>query len=198
MKKDFTNMPYSEIKNKLLEYIKLAIKKGYDPNDIQVVAPMYNGMNGIDNLNIILQEYFNPPSEFKNEMKLGSVIYREGDKILQLKNQNEDGVYNGDIGTLVSVDKMDNGYKLTVDFDDNFVEYTNGDFINISHAYCVSVHKSQGSEYPVIIAPFSYNYQRMLAKNLVYTAITRAKKKLILIGDYNSFIYGINNDRYQK
>ena len=186
------------IKYKLLEYIKLAIKKGYDCNDIQVVAPMYNGVNGIDNINIMLQEFFNPPSEFKNEMKFGSVTYREGDKILQLKNQNEDGVYNGDIGVLVSVDKEDKGYKLTVDFDDNFVEYTSGDFVNITHAYCISVHKSQGSEYPLIIAPFSYNYQRMLAKNLIYTAITRARKKLVLIGDYNSFLYGINNNKYQK
>ena len=186
------------IKHKLLEYIKLAVKKGYDVNDIQVVAPMYNGANGIDNINIMLQEYFNPYSEFKNEMKFGSVIYREGDKILQLKNQNEDGVYNGDIGVLVSVEKIDKGYKLTIDFDDNLVEYTNGDFINITHAYCISVHKSQGSEYPLIIAPFSYNYQRMLAKNLIYTAITRAKKKLVLIGDYNSFVYGINNNKFQK
>jgi len=190
----------SEIKYRLLEYIKLAIKKGYDPNEIQVIAPMYSGINGIDNLNIMLQEFFNPPSEFKEEMKLGSVVYREGDKILQLKNQNEDGVYNGDIGVLISVEKNEEtkGYKLIVDFDDNLVEYTNGDFVNITHAYCISVHKSQGSEYPLIISPFSYNYQRMLAKNLVYTAITRAKKKLVLIGDYNSFIYGINNNRYQK
>ena len=80
----------------------------------------------------------------------------------------------------------------------NLVEYSNGDLVNITHAYCISVHKSQGSEYPLIISPFSYNYQRMLAKNLVYTAITRAKKKLVLIGDYNSFLYGINNNRYQK
>ena len=195
----FYETPNSDIKIKLLDYIKLANKKGYSNEDIQIIAPMYSGMNGIDNLNIILQEYFNPPSEFKNEMKLGSVTYREGDKILQLKNQNEDGVYNGDIGILVSVDKLDaKGYKLVVDYDDNLVEYTNGDFVNIRHAYCISVHKSQGSEYPVIIAPFSYTYQRMLAKNLIYTAITRAKKKLVLIGDYNSLVYGVNNRNYEK
>lgn len=190
-----------DIKEKLLDYIDLAIKKGYSYEDIQVIAPMYSGMNGIDNLNIVLQDYFNPASEFKNELKLGSVVYREGDRILQLKNQNEDGVYNGDIGTLVSVeqniDKV-KGSKLVVDYDDNLVEYSNGDFVNIRHAYCISVHKSQGSEYPLIIAPFSYNYQRMLAKNLIYTAITRARKKLVLIGDYNSFIYGKNNCKYQK
>ena len=191
----------SEIKTKLLEYIKLALKKGYTNDDIQVIAPMYGGVNGIDNLNIILQEFFNPPSPFKEELRVGAQIYREGDKILQLKNQNEDGVYNGDIGILVGVEKKspaNSQDKLTVDFDGNLVEYTNGDFINITHAYCISVHKSQGSEYPLIISPYSYNYQRMLVKNLIYTAITRAKKKLVLIGDYNSFIYGINNDKYQK
>ena len=190
-----------EIKSKLLDYINLAIKKGYSHDDIQVIAPMYSGINGIDNLNIVLQEYFNPPSEFKNELKLGSIVYREGDRILQLKNQNEDGVYNGDIGTLISIEKNEDkvkGNKLIVDYDDNLVEYSNGDFVNIRHAYCISVHKSQGSEYPLIIAPFSYNYQRMLAKNLIYTAITRARRKLVLIGDYNSFIYGKNNCKYQK
>lgn len=191
----------SNIKLKVLEYIKLAQKKGYDVNDIQVIAPMYSGVNGIDNLNIVLQEYFNPYSDIKDEVKVGSVTYREGDKILQLKNQNEDGVYNGDIGTLIGIERSSNKgneYKLIVDFEDNIVEYSGADLVNITHAYCISVHKSQGSEYPVIITPFSYNYQRMLAKNLIYTAITRAKKKLILVGDYNSFIYGKNNNRYQK
>ena len=188
------------IKNTILEYIKLANKKGYTQDDIQVVAPMYSGVNGIDNINMMLQEYFNPRDEFKLEIKHGSVIYREGDKILQLKNQNEDDVYNGDIGTLISIedDKDNKGKKLVVDFDGNLVEYSKGDLINIRHAYCISVHKSQGSEYPLIIAPFSYNYQRMLAKNLVYTAITRARKKLVLVGDYNSFLYGVNNEKYQK
>jgi exodeoxyribonuclease V alpha subunit len=188
------------IKNTILEYIKLANKKGYGQDDIQVVAPMYSGANGIDNINTMLQEFFNPRDEYKLELKHGSVIYREGDKILQLKNQNEDDVYNGDIGTLISIeDDPDNkSKKLIVDFDGNLVEYSKADLINIRHAYCISIHKSQGSEYPLIIAPFSYNYQKMLAKNLVYTAITRAKKKLVLVGDYNSFLYGVNNDRYQK
>lgn len=191
----------SDIKTKVLEYIKLAQKKGYEANDIQVIAPMYNGINGIDNLNIILQEYFNPYDEEKNQVKVGSVIYREGDKILQLKNQNDDGVYNGDIGILIGIEQKyenDKDFKLIVDFDDIIVEYSGADLINITHAYCISVHKSQGSEYPVIIMPFSYNYQRMLAKNLIYTGITRAKKKLVLVGEYNAFIYGKNNNRYQK
>jgi exodeoxyribonuclease V alpha subunit len=188
------------IKNTILEYIKLANKKGYGQDDIQVVAPMYSGANGIDNINTMLQEFFNPRDEYKLELKHGSVIYREGDNILQLKNQNEDDVYNGDIGTLISIeDDPDNkSKKLIVDFDGNLVEYSKADLINIRHAYCISIHKSQGSEYPLIIAPFSYNYQKMLAKNLVYTAITRAKKKLVLVRDYNSFLYGVNNDRSQK
>ena len=152
----------------------------------------------IDNFNIILQEYFNPPSEFKNEMKLGSVIYREGDKILQLKNQNEDDVYNGDIGTLISVDKIDGGYKLTVDFDDNYVEYTNGDFINISHAYCVSVHKSQGSEYPAVVIPLLQGPRQLYNRNLLYTAVTRARKCVTLVGSDTVFQEMIENTNEQN
>jgi len=190
----------TNIKDTILAYIDKAVSNGYDQDDIQVVAPMYSGVNGIDGINIMLQEYFNPRDIDRDELKHGSVIYRVGDKILQLKNQNEDDVYNGDIGTLISIeDDPDNrGKKLVVDFDGNLVEYSKGDLINIRHAYCISVHKSQGSEYPLIIAPFSYHYQRMLAKNLVYTAITRARKKLVLIGSYNSFLYGVNNEKYQK
>ena len=87
--------------------------------------------------------------------------------------------------------------KLYIDYDDNIVEYTHKDFVNITHAYCISIHKSQGSEYPLIIMPVSFAYKRMLVKNLLYTGITRAKQKLVIIGDYNAFLYGINNTNYK-
>lgn len=187
------------IKRVVLEYVKKAETYGYSIDDIQVVAPMYQGMNGIDVLNELLQEHFNPKDELKNELRVGKVIYRENDKILQLKNQNEDNVYNGDIGVLLNVDLGNNvtASKLLVGYDDNLVEYSSKDFVNISHAYCISIHKSQGSEYPLIILPVSFAYQRMLAKNLIYTAITRAKQKLVIVGDYNAFLYGINNTNYK-
>lgn len=183
----------------ILNYINVAKNNGYSNEDIQILAPMYNGINGIDNLNNVLQEYFNPSDGIKNELRVGKTIYREDDKILQLKNQNEDNVFNGDIGSLIEIEKGSNisTSKITVDFDDNFVEYTAKDFVNITLAYSISIHKSQGSEYPLIILPMSFAYQRMLAKNLIYTAITRAKKKLVIVGDYNAFLYGISNTNYK-
>jgi len=187
------------IQNIVLKYINIAKNNGYEDEDIQVLAPMYQGMNGIDNLNDILQEYFNPRSIELNELRVGKVIYRENDRILQLKNQNDDNVFNGDIGNLVEIEKGNNisSSKLYVGYDGNVVEYTSKDYVNITHAYCVSIHKSQGSEYPLIILPVSFAYQRMLAKNLLYTAITRAKQKLVIIGDYNAFLYGISNTNYK-
>lgn len=195
----FYSVRDDKIKDIVLEYVKKANNNGYESEDIQVLAPMYQGINGIDNFNDMLQEYFNPYNEFKNELRVGRVVYRESDKILQLKNQNEDNVYNGDIGTLVEVEKGNglSNSKLYIDYDDNIVEYTHKDFVNITHAYCISIHKSQGSEYPLIIMPVSFAYKRMLVKNLLYTGITRAKQKLVIIGDYNAFLYGINNTNYK-
>lgn len=187
------------IKNAILEYIKIAKNNGYDNDDIQVLSPMYQGINGIDNLNILLQEYFNPAEENLKEMRVGKTVYRENDKILQLKNQNDDNVFNGDIGSLVEIEKGTSlvNSKMYVGYDSNIVEYTQKDFSNITLAYCISIHKSQGSEYPLIILPVTFAYNRMLVKNLIYTGITRAKKKLIIIGDYNAFLYGINNTNYK-
>lgn len=195
----FYNISDYRIKDVVLEYVKKAMKLGYSSEDIQVLSPMYQGMNGIDNFNDMLQEFFNPYDEFKNELRVGSVVYRENDKILQLKNQNEDNVFNGDIGTLVEIDKGSSvsSSTLYVGYDDNMVEYTHKDFVNITHAYCISVHKSQGSEYPLIIMPVSFAYKRMLVKNLLYTGITRAKQKLVIVGDFNAFLYGISNTNYK-
>ena len=161
--------------------IKLSKNNGYNDEDIQVLAPMYMGINGIDSLNNMLQNYFNPPDEGKNEVIIGKRIFRENDRILQLKNQNEDDVYNGDIGLLKEITKkgenQSSSITISVDFDGNIVDYNFKDFINITHAYCISIHKSQGSEYPLLIMPISNHYYSMLAKNLLYTGITRAKKE---------------------
>lgn len=187
------------IQKVVLEYIKKAKNNGYEDDDIQVLAPMYQGVNGIDNFNDMLQNYFNPYDDLVSQIRVGKAIYRENDKILQLKNQNEDNVYNGDIGILIEIENKENSRlaKMHVDYDGNIVEYTNKDFINITHAYCISIHKSQGSEYPLIILPVTFAYQRMLVKNLLYTAITRAKQKLVIVGDYDAFLYGINNTNYK-
>ena len=182
--------------------VSKAMKEGYDANDIQVLAPMYNGVAGIDALNDCLQDLLNPHDEFKNELRVGKRIYREGDKILQLKNRIEDNVFNGDIGTLVEICYKDNFEYLTdtliVDFDGTYVEYTGNDFYTITHAYCMSIHKSQGNEFKIVIMPVLKDYYIMLRKNLIYTGLTRAKQSLFVIGNHQSFQYGIANNHDEK
>jgi len=184
------------------DIIKIALEKGYSEKDIQVLAPIYKTKNGIDNLNKILQEIMNKPSKNKKEITSGEIIYREGDKILQLVNDPDNFISNGDIGYIekiipASISKSKKN-EVIINFYGTMVTYTPKDFINITHGYAISVHKSQGGEFKLVIMPFSPSYKRMLYNKLVYTAVTRAKEKLILIGDPNSFIYGINNDYIEK
>lgn len=164
--------------------------------NVQVLAPKYAGVNGIDSLNVALQKEFNPPDPSKAQLVVGYRTYREGDKILQLKNQPDDDVFNGDIGILGEVipAELDEHHqnRLIVDFDGTIVEYTNETFPNITHAYCVSIHKAQGSEYPVVIMPVVPEYGLMLQKKLLYTGITRANRNLILIGSHQAFFTGLN------
>lgn len=167
--------------------------KNYDYKRVQIMAPMYAGMNGIDSLNIELQEVFNPQNGVKNEIKYGDVIYRENDKILQLVNMPEENVYNGDIGIIKSITKQDKKYEIYIDFDGNLVKYEVKDLIKIKHGFVITIHKSQGSEFEMVVMPICNSYKRMLYRKLIYTGITRAKKKLILIGEANAFVYSINN-----
>lgn len=168
--------------------------KNYDYKRVQIMAPMYASINGIDNLNIELQEVFNPQDNSKNEIKYGDVIYRENDKILQLVNMPEENIYNGDIGIIKNIIKQDKKYEIYIDFDGNLVKYTAKDLNKIKHGYVITIHKSQGSEFELVIIPVCSNYKRMLYRKLIYTAITRAKKKLILIGEVDAFVYCINNN----
>ncbi|MBR3841225.1 MAG: ATP-dependent RecD-like DNA helicase [Erysipelotrichales bacterium] len=202
---DMREVKFYEIeKNSVRELVNkvvlLGLQKGYDLSQIQVLVPKYAGDNGIDAINHELQKLCNPPAYEKLELKVGYKIFREGDKILQLKNQIDDDVYNGDIGILEEVClkeyEDDNIDKLVVRFDDNIVVYSGEKLQNISHAYCVSIHKSQGSEYQIVIMPILKEYYNMLSKKLLYTGITRAKKSLILIGDKSLFEKGLSiNDR---
>lgn len=165
-----------------------AKKKGYSSKDIQVLAPMYKGPAGIDKLNEIVQEIFNPNEDgSRKELKFGEVKYRIGDKVLQLVNQPENNVFNGDIGEIVSIfyskENTEKEDMIIVSFDGIEATYTRQDLNQITHAYCCSVHKSQGSEFPIVILPVVKSYYRMLRRNLVYTAITRSKNSLILCGE---------------
>lgn len=184
-----------EVKDRVLSIVSSALKKGYDLQDIQVLACKYNGPAGIDRLNAALQQCLNPPGPGKREWKAGYRTFREGDKILQLKNQPDDDVYNGDIGFLVEIIRAEEDEagknRLIVDFDGILVEYTAENLLNISHAYCISVHKSQGSEYPIVIMPVVRDYGIMLQRRLIYTGVTRAKKSLVLLGEQQALLQGI-------
>lgn len=179
------------------EVVKKAIKKGYTDKEVQVLAPMYKSLNGIDNLNIMLQELFNPKSDKKKEIKLRDVTFREYDKVLQLVNDPDNNVYNGDIGyiedIIISNDKKIVN-QININYDGNIVEYTPDKFINFRHGYAISIHKAQGSEFDMVIMPITNSFKRMLYNKLIYTGVTRAKKSLVVVGDSNAFIYGINND----
>ena len=186
--------PYAA-KSYILQLVNNAIDKGYDINDIQVLSPIYSGVCGIDSLNNYLQKALNPADSHKRELQVGFRTFREGDKILQLKNQPDDDVYNGDIGILreiVYANEEDNKTNLIiVDFDGIIVEYTPDYFVNITHAYCISVHKAQGSEYPIILMPVLKSNYFMLSKKLLYTAVSRATKSLILLGEKDAFYRGV-------
>jgi len=172
-----------------------AWKKGYSVKDIQVLAPMYRGPAGIDRLNEALQELFNPKTEKKRELSVGDTVYRIGDKVLQLVNQPEQNVFNGDIGEVVAIfyakENVEEQDLVVVSFDGNEVTYTRQDLTQITHAYCCSVHKSQGSEFPIVILPVVKSYYRMLRRNLLYTAVTRSKKFLVLCGEEEAFKMGV-------
>ena len=178
------------------QIIEKSISKGLKVDDIQVLAPMYKGENGIDNLNFLLQELFNPAGENKKETTYFDVVYREQDKVLQLVNNPDCNVYNGDIGHITAIkEKVDKkGIEIFIDFDGNQVVYSKEDLNNIKHAYAITIHKSQGSEFPHVILPISKNYYKMLYNKLIYTGVSRAKKSLVIIGEENSFLMAVSND----
>ncbi len=186
----------SDIKKNIVFIVKDALEKNYSISDIQVLSPIYSGPAGIDILNKALQEAFNPHDQYKREIKVGYMIYRVGDKILQLKNQPDDDVYNGDIGTLMDIEysheNEDGKTTVFVQFEDALVSYTLDNISNITLAYCISIHKSQGSEYPIVIMPIVSSHYHMLQRKLIYTGITRARQSLILLGSKKAFVDGID------
>lgn len=199
----YVEATHQQIPVYLKQIVENAISKGYTANDVQVLVPMYRGDCGIDSLNVMLQEIFNPPNEEnKREMTFGQRVFRIGDKVLQLANQPETGVMNGDVGEVIGIsyknENDDKEEKLIACFDTKEVTYKKGDLQNLTHAYCVSVHKSQGSEYPIVILPMTHAYHVMLQKKLIYTAITRAKRSLIVIGEYLAFDKGVKNEGEER
>ena len=180
----------SQIKDAIEQIIKISLSKKIDERNMQILAPMYKGENGIDNLNNILQKIYNPASSGKNEITYLDVIYREGDKVLQLVNDLDNNVFNGDIGYIESI----SGNKIEIDFEGNIVEYEKKNLKQIKHAYAITIHKSQGSEFEHVIMPISNSYYKMLYNKLIYTGVSRAKKTLTIVGDPYSFAKAVANN----
>ncbi|CAM3113003.1 ATP-dependent RecD-like DNA helicase [Filibacter tadaridae] len=184
------------------QIVRNAITKGHPIKDIQVLAPMYRGPAGIDGLNKMIQEMVNPPGPKRKEVVFGEAVYRIGDKVLQLVNQPESNVFNGDMGEVIAIIKaketVDKKELLVVSYDGIEVTYERSDLNQITLAYCCSIHKSQGSEFPIVIMPVVRSHRKMLRRNLLYTGITRAKNFLILCGEPEEFKAGINRTDEQE
>ena len=173
-----------DIKGYLKEICNKIIDKKINPLNFQVLAPMYKGLNGIDNLNELLASIFNPN---KDKYQVGDKYYRMGDKIIQLMNDVENNVFNGDIGYISDIEVVDKKMIVTIDFDGNKVIYKSGEFDRFTLAYAISIHKSQGSEYDNVVVILAHSFKRMFYNKLIYTGVTRAKSSLIIIGSIDSF-----------
>jgi exodeoxyribonuclease V alpha subunit len=161
--------------------------------DIQILSPMKRGKAGIDHLNKILQSTINPSKE---QILRGETLYKLGDKVLQIKNNYQKMVFNGDIGTIVDIDNSTK--ELIIKFDYKEVEYSYDELVEITLAYAVSIHKYQGSESPCIILPLHTSQYILLQRNLLYTAITRAKKLLVLVSSKKALGLAVHNNLTKK
>ncbi len=166
----------------------------YNPmRDVQVIAPMYRGPAGVDALNLALQAVLNPKDAGRAELTVNQRVFRVGDKVMQTKNNYEKEVYNGDIGYIQGIDPK--AIKVTVIIDEQFIEYDMTDIDQLILAYCISTHRSQGSEYPVVVMPVVPQHYMMLQRNLLYTAITRAKRMVVLVGEKKAVFIAVNNNK---
>ena len=211
LKRDNADMIISNIitliNGKLPEYV------GAEAFDIQVLTPMRKGSLGVERLNPILQQYLNPKTPDKKEKEYGDTLFREGDKVMQTKNNYQLeweikgkygipvdsglGVFNGDVGIIKNINSFTE--TITVEFDDGReVDYTYKDADELEHAYAMTIHKSQGSEYPGVVMPILSGPEMLMTRNLLYTGVTRAKYCVILIGSERTLQYMINNDTVQR
>lgn len=216
--KDFFFIPRNtagSIVNEVRELVSDNLPKflGVTPMDIQVLTPMRKYDTGVENLNIKMQELLNPPAKNKPEKEKHDVIFRVGDKVMQIKNNYKQewkmksengyvldegvGVFNGDVGVITDINSYDE--EVTVHFDDDKVAvYTYADLDELEHAFAVTIHKSQGSEYPAVVIPLLSGTRKLLNRNLLYTAITRAKRMVVLVGNLNLINQMIDNTEEQK
>ena len=191
--------------SKIVELVKTKLPNYYhvNPSDIQVLTPMQRSVVGAANLNLALQEALNPPEQDifmrgrgkvtmpKECLRRSGYAYRTDDKVMQIKNNYDKEVFNGDIGIIESVNETDR--TLKVNFDGRSVEYDITELDELVHAYATTIHKAQGSEYPIVVMPIMMNHYVMLQRNLIYTGITRAKKALVIIGTKKALSYAVHN-----
>ncbi len=172
-------------------------KFGLDPlDDVQVIAPMYRGECGVSNLNEALQEALNPAAPRKREKRVGGRVFRTGDKVMQIRNNYDKGVYNGDIGRVTRIDAAEQ--TMTIRVDDRLVMYDWTELDELAHAFAISVHKSQGSEYPAVVMPILTQHYLLLQRNLLYTAVTRARELVVLVGTRKAIWIAVKNDKVSE
>lgn len=180
------------------QIVELALKRGFSKDDIQILGAMYHGNGGVINLNNVLQQIMNPTKAKSKEIEAHNEVFRIGDRILQLQNNPEKDIYNGQIGKVIGINEDDNKRTLVANFDGREIEFSKKDLFDLTRAYAITIHKSQGSEFPLVILNLTMQNYVMLKRNLLYTAITRAEKNLVLVGDPKAYITALNtpgNDR---
>jgi exodeoxyribonuclease V alpha subunit len=172
-------------------------KFGYDPmDDIQVLSPMYRGAVGVSNLNERLQAALNPPSPRKAERRLSGRAFRAGDRVIQLRNNYDLDVFNGDVGRIRSIDALNQ--RLLVEIDDRVVHYDWSEADELALAYAISVHRAQGSEYPAVVIPVMTTHYMMLQRPVLYTAVTRARELVVLVGTRRAIAIAVRNDKVTR
>ncbi|WEV39358.1 ATP-dependent RecD-like DNA helicase [Lactobacillus sp. ESL0680] len=193
----FISCPPHEIGHVVSQIVERALKK-FNPDDIQVLGAMYHGEGGVTNLNNLIQEIMNPAKPDSKYLEVHDEIFRIGDRILQLQNNPEKDIYNGQIGKIISLDTKNSQKCMTADFDGREVNFSKKDLFDLTRAYAITIHKSQGSEFPLVILNLTMQNYVMLKRNLLYTAVTRAEKNLVLVGDPRAYVMALNtsgNDR---
>nr|WP_165329327.1 ATP-dependent RecD-like DNA helicase [Streptococcus sp. ZJ1593] len=192
----------NHIPSMVQQIVSSAIRSGIKAQEIQILAPMYRGQAGITNLNTLMQELLNPLKDGNSQFLFNDLKFRKNDKVLHLINDAELNVFNGDIGYITDLipgkyteSKQD---EIWLDFDGSQVVYPRNEWHKITLAYAMSIHKSQGSEFQVVILPLTRQSGRMLQRNLIYTAITRSKSKLIMLGEMSAFDYAVKNQGTQR
>jgi exodeoxyribonuclease V alpha subunit len=169
-------------------------KFGFRPlDDVQVLSPMYRGAVGVANLNERLQTALNPPAANKPERRIGGRVFRVGDRVIQLRNNYDLDVFNGDVGRITTIDAINQA--LVVDVDGRLVRYDWTDADQLAHAFAISVHKSQGSEYPVVVMPVMTTHYMMLTRPILYTGVTRARSLVVLVGTKRALAIAVRNNR---